>query len=99
MKMLQTIGGLLALLLLGVTIVGLSNNGGVDGPAFQTDVRQTEMLESDAAMLEQMQSSASPVMMTMIQEDPMWTDPDMIRAQEDYQAQVDRMLGKRPGRP
>lgn len=68
-------------------------------PAFQTDVRQTEMLESDAAMLEQMQSSASPVMMTMIQEDPMWTDPDMIRAQEDYQAQVDRMLGKRPGRP
>ena len=97
MKVLQAFGGLLALLLLGITIVALSDNGRVDDPAVQTDVRQTEMLESDAAMLDQMQSPTPSAMTTMIQENPMWTDPDMIRAQEDYQAQVDRMLGNRSG--
>lgn len=100
MKALQTLIGLFALLLLGIGISALSDiEGRVDGPTSQTGVQQTEMLESDLAMLEQMQSSTSRVMMTMIQEDPMWTDPDMIRAQEDYQAQMDRMLGKRPGQP
>lgn len=100
MKALQTLIGLFALLLLGISISALSDiEGRVDGPTSQTGVQQTEMLESDMAMLEQMQSSTSRVMMTMIQEDPMWTDPDMIRAQEDYQAQMDRMLGKRPGQP
>lgn len=100
MKALQTLIGLFALLLLGIGISALSDiEGRVDGATSQTGVQQTEMLESDLAMLEQMQSSTSRVMMTMIQEDPMWTDPDMIRAQEDYQAQMDRMLGKRPGQP
>lgn len=100
MKALQTLIGLFALLLLGITISGLSDiEGRVDGPASQTTVQQTEMLESDMAMLEQMRASTSPVMTTMIQEDPMWTDPDMIQAQEDYQAQMERMLGKRPGQP
>lgn len=97
MKALQTLIGLFALLLLGITISGLSDiEGRVDGPASQTSVQQTEMLESDMAMLEQMRASTSRVMTVMIQEDPMWTDPDMIRVQEDYQAQRDRMLGKRP---
>jgi hypothetical protein len=57
------------------------------------------MLESDIAMLELMRVSTSPVMMTMVQDDRMWTDPDMIRVQEEYQAQLDRMLGRRPGLP
>lgn len=99
MKGWSAIAVLLAVLLLGITIAGLSSvNGGVDRPVSQ-GVQQTEMLVSDMAMLELMQSSTSPVMMTMIQDDPMWTDPDMIRAQEEYQAQLDRMLGKRPGQP
>lgn len=100
MRGLGPIAGLLGVLLLGVSIAGLSGvNGEVDRPISQSGVQQTEMLESDVAMLEQMRASTSPVMMTMIQDDPMWTDPDMIQAQEEYQAQLDRMLGKRPGQP
>jgi len=38
-------------------------------------------------------------MTTMIRADPMWVDPEMIRLQEQYQMQVDRMLGNRPGQP
>jgi hypothetical protein len=34
-------------------------------------------------------------MNTMIAADPMWVDEDMIRAQEQYQAQIDRMLARR----
>jgi hypothetical protein len=29
----------------------------------------------------------------------MWIDPDMIRRQEEYEAQIDRMMGRRPGQP
>lgn len=100
MKGLWAIAGLLAVLLLGITIAGLSSvDGEVDRPVSQRGVQQSEMLESDMAMLDQMRASTSPVMLTMIGEDPMWTDPDMIRAQEEYQAQMDRMLGERPGQP
>jgi hypothetical protein len=57
------------------------------------------MLDSDHQMLDQMRSAVSPVMDTMIHHDPMWIDPDMIRLQEEYEAQIDRMLGRRPGQP
>lgn len=100
MKGLSAIAGLLAVLLLGVGIsAGSSAGEEVDRPVSESGVQQTEMLESEMAMLEQMRASTSPVMLTMIEEDPMWTDPDMIRAQEDYQEQMDRMLSERPGQP
>lgn len=60
---------------------------------------QTEMLESDQRMLERMRESVSPNMGSMIEQNPMWVDPDMIRLQEENQAQLDRMLGRRPGQP
>jgi hypothetical protein len=34
-------------------------------------------------------------MNTMIESDPMWVDPGMIRAKERYQDQFDRMLARR----
>lgn len=41
-----------------------------------------------------MRTAVSPLMNGMIAADPMWSDPDMIRAQEQYQAQMDRMVGR-----
>ena len=99
MKGLTAIVGVLAVLL-GISIAGLSAiQGDVDRASYEREVQQPDMLESDRAMLEQMRVSTSPMMMTMVQDDRMWTDPDMIRVQEEYQAQLDRMLGRRPGPP
>ncbi len=64
-----------------------------------SDLGQLEMLDSDQQMLEGMRSAVTPNMVTMIESDPMWIDPDMIRLQEENQAQLDRMIGKRPGQP
>lgn len=88
--------GLLAVLLLG--LAGLAGiEGRVEAPG--TGAERTEMVDSDFAMLNRMRATTSPVMTTMIREDPMWSDPDMIRAQQEYQAQIDRMLAKRAGQP
>jgi hypothetical protein len=64
-----------------------------------SDVSQLDMLDADLRMLERMRASVSPNMDTMIEKDSMWVDPDMIRLHEEYQSQLDRMLGKRPGQP
>lgn len=61
---------------------------GVAGPG------EAWMLEGDMRMLERMQTSVSQSMNNMIAVDPMWVDPEMIRAQEWYQAQIDRMLAR-----
>ena len=62
--------------------------------AVVTDFGELGMLEGDMRMLERMRVSVSPSMNTMIELDPMWVDPAMIRAQEQYQAQLDRMIGR-----
>jgi hypothetical protein len=59
-----------------------------------TDFREVGMLEGNMRMLERMRVSVSPSMNTMIELDPMWVDPAMIRAQEQYQAQLDRMIAR-----
>ncbi|GMR02188.1 MAG: hypothetical protein BMS9Abin20_0516 [Acidimicrobiia bacterium] len=64
-----------------------------------TDLGQLDMLASNQGMLQQMRSAATPNMLTMIETNPMWTDPDMIRRQEEYQHELDRMIGKRPSQP
>lgn len=100
MKVLTTIAGLLLVLIVGLgiaTLAGSSSTG--DQPGTGGRVEQGEMLEADQQMLQRMRAWTSPPMTTMIRQEPMWTDPDMIRAQEEYQAQLDRMLGKRPGQP
>lgn len=53
------------------------------------------MMEQDARMIERMNVSEMPFMGTMIERDPMWVDPAMIRAQEQYQSQLDRMIARR----
>lgn len=98
--------GVLWLLLIVVTVVAVAASAPpADGPDTRQhtgvvgDLAQLDMLESDQHMLERMRNSLSPSMNTMIENDPMWTDPEMIRAQEEYQAQLDRMIAKRPGTP
>ncbi|HSJ83202.1 MAG TPA: hypothetical protein VLA91_05225 [Acidimicrobiia bacterium] len=59
-----------------------------------TESGEVEMLDGDIRMLERMRVTAHSSMNTMIEADPMWVDPDMIRAQEQYQAQIDRMLAR-----
>lgn len=73
---------------------GVPSNGRV-----VSDLGQLDMLGSDQQMLDRMQAGVDPNMGTMIDQDPMWVDPDMIRLQEEYQAQLDRMIGRRPGTP
>jgi hypothetical protein len=46
-------------------------------------------------MPERMRISVASPMNTMIESDPMWVDPGMIRAQERYQDHIDRMLARR----
>ena len=100
MRGLTAVLGLLVVLMVGLGIAGLHGSGPAgDRPANGVPAQQLGMLESDQVMLQRMRSGTSPVMMTMIQQDPMWVDPDMIRLQEEYQAQLDRMIGKRPGQP
>jgi hypothetical protein len=45
------------------------------------------------------QENRSDRRLTMISVDSMWVDPNKIRLQEEYQAQLDRMIGKRPDQP
>jgi len=60
-----------------------------------SDLAQLDMLDTDLRMLQQMRSTDTLRMVTMIETNPMWTDPDMIRRQEEYQTQLDRMIGRR----
>ena len=52
------------------------------------------MLERDNQMLESMRISSPSSMSTMIAADGMWVDPEMIWAQEQNQAELDRMIGR-----
>lgn len=101
MKTLWAIAGLLGVLVLwiGISAGFTDTERVVNPPATSSHAEESGMLASDMAMLDSMRASVSPAMTPMISRDPMWTDPDMIRAQEEYQAQLDRMLGKRPGLP
>lgn len=63
--------------------------------AVVTDLGRDAMLDQDMQMLERMRVTVSPNMNQMIELDPMWVDAEMLRAQEQYQAQVDRMLARR----
>lgn len=56
-----------------------------------------EILEQHRLMLEQMQDSASPAMLQLMSNDPMWQmmrSEDWARMDEQHQADIDRMLGK-----
>ena len=62
--------------------------------AVTTHAVEASMLERDMQMLESMRASSSSSMNTMIAADRMWVDAEMIRLQEQYQAELDRMIGR-----
>jgi hypothetical protein len=90
------------ILLVGLVVALLtpssfSDMSSIGGSRVVSDLTQLEMLDSDLLMLQQMRNTTSVNMSTMIARDSMWQDPTMIRLQEEYQAQLDRMLGRRAG--
>jgi len=98
------VGGWLFLLVIVVGIAIADSPSDADpgprtGQLVVSDLSQLDMLDSDQRMLQRMRIAETPDMVTMIETDLMWTDPDMIRRQEEYQAQLDRMIGRRPGQP
>ena len=56
-----------------------------------------DVLEQRRQMLQQMQDNASPAMLQLMNNDPMWQmmrSEDWARMDEEHQADIDRMLGK-----
>jgi hypothetical protein len=56
-----------------------------------------DMLERHRVMLDRMQEDASPAMLRLMNEDPMWQmmrSPEWARMDEEHQRDVERMLGK-----
>jgi hypothetical protein len=100
MAILKILGTTWMLLVVAAFTLALLQGGSSDAPIeptrdnVPTDFATAEMLDSDIGMLEQMRAWVSPSMTGMIATDPMWVDPGMIRAQEQYQAQIDRMLAR-----
>lgn len=99
MRFLLFLGGLLF-----VTTVALAIATAPDTPTGVVDRWQVvenradlEMLGQHDSMMGQMRASMVPQMETIMQSDPMRTglSHDMIRAMEQNQAQIDRMLGRR----
>ncbi|GMQ86008.1 MAG: hypothetical protein BMS9Abin07_1579 [Acidimicrobiia bacterium] len=88
--------GVLALVALIASAPPLSQHNLPAAGGVVTNLAEHDMLHSHQTMLEQMRLSDAPGMATMIQDDPVWADPDMIRLQEEHQSQLDRMIGKRP---
>ncbi|HVT75868.1 MAG TPA: hypothetical protein VHD87_02475 [Acidimicrobiales bacterium] len=89
---------------LGVTSTGHDGDGGDTTPATVGRITRMEqtgqmqaILEQHRAMLQQMQADASPAMLDLMNNDPMWK---MLRSEEwsqldaQHQADIDRMLGK-----
>lgn len=66
-----------------------------------TQLEQTgemhDLLERHRRMLQQMQDNASPAMLELMNNDPMWQmmrSPEWARLDEEHQADIDRMLGR-----
>ncbi|MFP5318191.1 MAG: hypothetical protein ACLGI2_07840 [Acidimicrobiia bacterium] len=56
-----------------------------------------DTMERHRQMLQQMQDNATPAMLQLMNNDPMWEmmrSADWTQMQEQHQADVDRMLGK-----
>lgn len=105
MKTLQMLVGAWLVFVLFVVAIAIAGSPSASSPGPRpshqvvSDLGQLDMLDADQQMLQQMRVVVTPNMVSMIEADPMWVDPDMIRLQEEYQAQLDRMIGKRPGQP
>ena len=57
----------------------------------------SRMLEQHRQMIARMQENASPAMLELMRNDPMWQmmrTPEWAQMDEQHQADIDRMLGK-----
>jgi hypothetical protein len=96
--------GVTAVLFIAVLGVVLAANNGSDGSTPRMS-RLTEMersgdmsaiWEQHRQMLERMQEDASPAMLEIMNDDPMWQmmrTPEWARMDEQHQEDLDRMLG------
>ena len=89
-----------------VAVVGLvlaANGGGDSTPRvgrlteMERSGEMSEIWEQHRQMLERMQEDASPAMLQIMNNDPMWQmmrTPEWARMDEQHQEDLDRMLGK-----
>ena len=95
------------LILIGVVVMaGITSAALLDASAGEriadsgrpavSDTALIEMAESHRPMMEQMRATAVPQMPSIMTSDPMWQNltPDMMRAMETQQADIDRMLAR-----
>ncbi len=100
MKILKILVGAWLVLVVGAVAIASTGSPSGNDPGPRTghqvvsDVGQLDMLEADQAMLQRMQDAVIPNMVTMIETDPMWVDPEMIRLQEEHQAELHRMIAE-----
>lgn len=90
--------GVLMLAFIGLVITTAPEEPSARSPSVVSDVRLIPMLDDHGRMTEQMGlATPNEGMTSRMVTDPMWGNwsEDMVRQQEAYQAQIDRMLGRR----
>ena len=90
--------GALMLVFIGLVIATAPDEPTARPPSVVSDVRLIPMLDDHTFMTEQMRvATPNGGMSSRMVTDPMWGDwsEDMLREQEAYQAQIDRMLARR----
>ena len=90
--------GMLMLAFIGLVIVTAPEEPSARPPSAVSDVRLIPMLADHGRMTELMGvATPSDGMTSRMVTNPMWKNwsEDMVREQEAYQAQIDRMLGRR----
>ncbi|QGG94154.1 hypothetical protein [Actinomarinicola tropica] len=101
----KTAIGVTVVVFVAVLALVMAANGDDDNPS-QPASRITEMEQSGEMsqiweqhrqMLERMQEDASPAMLAIMNNDPMWQmmrTPEWARMDEQHQEDIDRMLGE-----
>jgi hypothetical protein len=95
-------GGLVLVVVLAAVVTGFSDDG-TSAPKVgrMTRMEQSgeldEMLEQHRQMILRMQDDASPAMLELMNNDPLWQmmrSPEWARLDEEHQEDIDRMLSK-----
>ena len=90
-----------SILLVGCASDGADNGAGVAATGRMTQMEASgemhDMAERHRQMLERMQQDASPAMLELMNNDPMWQmmrSGEWARLDEEHQEDIDRMLGR-----
>ena len=98
MKALVAATGVVMATVIALAVATAPEEPPVRPPVVVSDARLLPMLDGHTRMTEQMQVATPTNRMTSsMVSDPVWGDwsADMVREQEAYQAQIDRMLARR----